>query len=329
MSNDVESNDGERYFSRNAPAARSARVWTLLASIAAIAGVAAHVYGLTDGKRVAEALGGLAPATANATGSKGAAAGADDAVAALRKITDYEAARWHPLHFKPAIATATNEQCLTCHQEVLKTTVSAKSPAGVEAQNSIAWYQTLDTYAGRQETFHSRHLTTPFARQTMNLSCNFCHQGHDPREEAPGSSATAAPQGKEAGFTLRKVVDPSSTCLLCHGSFPAENMGLAGTWHENREALETDEAPNGCLSCHAEQFRTVRHRVNYLNSDAIEALAKAGSSDTCFGCHGGRSWFRISYPYPRHPWPGMDASEVPDWAKGRSAESRPEHQIKK
>ena len=25
----------------------------------------------------------------------------------------YEAARWHPIHFKPAIDTATNEQCLT------------------------------------------------------------------------------------------------------------------------------------------------------------------------------------------------------------------------
>jgi hypothetical protein len=254
----------------------------------------------------------------------GAAGG--DAVAALKKITDYEAARWHPLHFKPAIETATNEQCLTCHQEVLTTRVRPKSPAGVEAAQSVAWYQTLDTYTGNQETFHARHLTSQFAKETMNLKCNFCHQGHDPREEAPNSSATAANgNGKNAGFTLRKVVDPSNTCLMCHGKFPAENMGLEGKWSDLREGLESPDTPNGCLTCHAEQFRTVRHQVNYLNAAAIEKSAAAGSSDTCFGCHGGRAWYRNSYPYARHPWPGMDATSVPDWAKDRATQSRAEH----
>lgn len=263
--------------------------------------------------------GRLAATTANA-------AGAADSVAELRKISDYDQARWHPLHFKGAIETATNDQCLACHQEILTRKVSPQSPAGVKSAESIAWYQTLETYAGSQETFHARHLETPFAKTTMNLSCNFCHKGHDPREEAPGSSATALPQGQPAGFTLRKVVDPSNTCLMCHGQFPAENMGLSGTWHENRESLESAEAPNGCLSCHAEQFRTVRHQVNFLKADAIEAAAKT-SSDTCFGCHGGRAWYRISYPYPRHPWPGMDTAEVPEWAKDRPSQSRPEHRI--
>jgi len=47
----------------------------------------------------------------------------------------------------------------------------------------------------------------------------------------------------------------------------------------------------------------------------------------CFGCHGGRSWYRISYPYPRHAWPLMDAETVPDWATDRPTESKPEYQL--
>ena len=249
---------------------------------------------------------------------------ADAALAKLRAITDYQVAKWHPIHFKPAIDQATNEQCLVCHQEVLNSNVRATSPAGLPAATAVAWYQTLDTYEGAQETFHARHLTTPFAKQVMNLNCTFCHQGHDSREEAPNASATAAP----ANFTLRKVVDPTRTCLLCHGNFPAENMGLEKKpWHVQRADLESADAPNGCLTCHAEQFRTVRHKVSYLKADAIEASAKSGTSDTCFGCHGGRAWYRNSYPYPRHPWPGMD-KVVPDWAKDRPATSDPRYVVK-
>ncbi|MEZ5478981.1 MAG: hypothetical protein R3E95_16325 [Thiolinea sp.] len=33
----------------------------------------------------------------------------------------------------------------------------------------------------------------------------------------------------------------------------------------------------------------------------------------------GRSWYRINYPYPRHPWPG--GGPAPDWAKDRPTES--------
>ncbi len=88
--------------------------------------------------------------------------------------------------------------------------------------------------------------------------------------------------------------------------------------------MESAEAPNGCLSCHAEQFRTVRHRVNYLKADNIEKLAKK-DSDVCYGCHGGRQWYRTSYPYARHPWPGM--SDTPDWAKDRPAESEPQFRL--
>lgn len=106
------------------------------------------------------------------------------------KIKDYDAARWHPLHFKPAIDTATNEQCLACHKEVLTTPLRTTSPAGAKAADAKAWYQSLDTYAGAQQSFHARHLTSPLAKQYNKPDCDFCHQGNDPREEAPGSSTT-------------------------------------------------------------------------------------------------------------------------------------------
>ncbi len=77
---------------------------------------------------------------------------------------------------------------------------------------------------------------------------------------------------------------------------------------------------NNCLLCHA-GVRTNRHKVNFLKPEAIEAAAKE-DSDVCFGCHGGRQWYRISYPYPRHAWKGMP-EKTPDWAKGRPTESNP------
>jgi hypothetical protein len=232
----------------------------------------------------------------------------------------YLSAKWDPIHFEPAISRATNEQCLACHKEILTEKVRDASPAGLTASDVLAWYQTLDTYSGAQATFHARHMSTPLAKDVMSLQCTFCHKGSEPREEAPGSSATTMAPGD---FKLRKMVNPEGSCLMCHGAFPAEVMGLAGSWHELREGLETPETPNGCLTCHAEQFRTVRHQVNFLKAGKIEALAK-GSSDLCFGCHGGRAWYRTSYPYPRHAWPGMD-KELPDWAKDRPTASRPEH----
>lgn len=287
----------------------------------------------------AAAVAPAAPATAPAAETKsegsskpiavvaGDAKPADDAspearaaIDALAKISDYHRASWNPIHNKPDIDTATNSQCLACHKEILDAKPRDTSPAGVTAAGSEAWYQTLDTYDGPQMSFHARHLSSPYANKLMNLKCNFCHQGNDLREEAPHSSATAV----AGGFTLRKMVDSSKTCLLCHGKFPGQNMGFdQQTWPELRDGMETPEAPNGCLSCHADQFRTVRHQVNYLDAAAIEEAAKT-KADVCYGCHGGRAWYRISYPYPRHPWPGMDPA-VPDWAKDRPVTSAPEH----
>ncbi|MCX7897119.1 MAG: hypothetical protein N2441_04530 [Rhodocyclaceae bacterium] len=227
-------------------------------------------------------------------------------------------ATYDPLHFKPAIELARDEQCLVCHKEVLEDRVRETSPAGVQASWSKAWYQRVATYEGEQETFHRRHLTTPLAQKLMKLKCNTCHEGHDPREEAPGSSASV-PQETQA-FTLRKQVNPETTCLKCHGRFPdKEIMGLPGPWEEVKDQFQND-----CLVCHA-AIRTHRHRVNYLDAEAIEAMAKAGQAtqtagDVCYGCHGGRAWYRIAYPYPRHPWPGM-SPETPVWAKNRPLQS--------
>ncbi len=228
-------------------------------------------------------------------------------------------ATYSALHFKPAIDSASDEQCLACHKEVLEDPVRAASPAGVKASESLAWYQRSSTYGGEQDTFHRRHLVTPMAMKLMTLKCNTCHQGHDPREEAPGSSATSAPQG-DAGFTLRKQVNPETTCLKCHGQMSAQEiMGLPGAWHEVKELFHND-----CLACHA-STRTNRHNVSYLNAGAIEAAAMAGKDDhtggdVCYGCHGGRPWYRIAYPYARNAWPEMPEG-TPEWARRRPKHS--------
>ena len=253
------------------------------------------------------------------------------ALAAEVEGIDYERARFHPLHFPPAINSASNGECLVCHQEIMDHKPRAASPAGVPASDTLAWYQTLATYEGDQETFHYRHLESAYAKAVMNLECTFCHKGNDVREESPDMmsgrpafSASATPE-----FTNRKMVNPSTTCLRCHGAMPdPENiMGLsAPKWSEARLDFEDEETANGCLICHGEYgFRTNRHNVTYLNARNIEDLATA-SSDVCSGCHGGRQWYRISYPYPRHPWPDMD-EETPDWAIGRPTQSDPEYQL--
>lgn len=226
--------------------------------------------------------------------------------------SDYLRAVYSTLHFKPAIDLAKDEQCLACHAEVLEDRPRASAPAGLKAADALAWYQRTGTYSGEQETFHRRHLVTPLAKEMMKLACNTCHQGHDPRDEAPATSATAAPQ-TTTDFTLRKQVNVETTCLKCHGKMNFSVMGLRADWNESRESFG-----KSCLVCHA-AIRTNRHQVTYLNAEAIE---KAGqqSDEACYGCHGGRAWYRTSYPYPRHAWEGM-SPEVPEWAKDRPTTS--------
>lgn len=297
---------------------RARAVSSALTIIALVAGLAA--FAQSPGGKTEPADDPAAIASVAATKARAAKA-------------DYQRGAWDPIHFKPAINHASNEACLVCHSEITKATPREASPAGVKAGEALAWYQTLDTYAGKQESFHWRHLQSPFAKETMNLQCNFCHQGNDPREKSPhvtavrsDGAANSSWRGDAPAFTLRKSVNPNETCLRCHGAFPAENMGLSDPWPATREGLETSETPNGCLSCHAEQFRTNRHQTTYLKAANIEKLARK-SSDVCYGCHGGRQWYRTSYAYPRHPWPGM--SDTPDWAKERPTQSDPRFQLPK
>jgi len=244
------------------------------------------------------------------------------------KGIDYERARYHPIHFPPMIDTASNEQCLTCHQDILDHKPLEVSPAGVPAEDTIAWYQTLDTYQGDQASFHWRHMESDFAKSVMNLECTFCHKGNDPREESPDMMPRRAAfsASKTPEFTLRKMVNPSTTCLLCHGGMPDvdEIMAIGAPWPEARVDFEDEDNPNGCLMCHTD-IRSNRHNVTYLNAATIEELGQNGSSDSCYGCHGGRQWYRISYPYARHPWLDMD-EEVPEWAADRPTQSDPQYQ---
>jgi len=225
---------------------------------------------------------------------------------------DYLRAVYSPLHFRPAIDTATDAQCLACHREVVEDRVRTASPAGLKADALRARYQEAPTYAGEQDTFHRRHLVTPLAKRLMSLQCNTCHQGHDPREEAQGAAADSA-QPDDTAFTLRKQVNPETSCLKCHGQFPWQLMGLPGPWEEHKAAFA-----DNCQACHG-AIRTKRHEVRYLKAVAIEEAGQAGA-DACFGCHGGRSWYGIAYPYARTPWPEMPA-EVPVWAKDRPTRS--------
>jgi len=225
----------------------------------------------------------------------------------------YEQARWDPIHFKPAIDSATNRECLACHQEIMSGKVSAVSRSGAEAVEMKAWYQTLTTYSGEQLTFHSRHLDSSYATKVMSLKCNTCHQGNDPREEAQ-----VPPDHSQKEFTLRKMVNPD-ICLMCHGRNPYEVMGMISPWSKSRELFQ-----DNCLLCH-NLIRTNRHQVNFLKADAIEKEG-AKDSDVCYGCHGGRQWYRIPYPYPRHKWKGM-GKHIPDWAKDRPTESEPRFRL--
>ncbi|QTD45104.1 hypothetical protein [Ottowia testudinis] len=252
-------------------------------------------------------LGACQDAGAPPTAATSSAASAP-APAVAPKPASYHAAKYDPIHFKPAIDKATDQQCLACHAEVLKPTVRKASLAGVPASDAKAWYQVTSTYQGEQDTFHRRHLETAMAKQLMNMRCTTCHEGNDPRDEAPGTSST-----NFGHQTLRKMVNPETVCLKCHGKMNVEVMGLPGPWEQSKAAFQ-----NNCMLCHA-GIRTTRHQVNYLNAKAIEEAGKT-NGDVCFGCHGGRSWYRTHYPYPRHAWPGM-ATEVPDWAKGRPTES--------
>ena len=218
-------------------------------------------------------------------------------------------ARWDPIHFKPAIETASNEECLACHQEIMERKPLPETLVGVKAEDTLAWYQSVDTYEGAQETFHRRHLVSDAAQSLMDLKCNTCHQGHNSNKEV---SSVSHEYYKQPAMT--KEVDPD-ICLMCHGDFDYKIMlGMAKSWEESRDVFDND-----CTVCHS-LFRTNAHNVNYLNKEAIEQ-AGVENGGACYGCHGGRSWYAIAYPYPRNAWPGMPIV-VPEWAKERPTTSQ-------
>lgn len=223
-------------------------------------------------------------------------------------IPKYQDARWNPIHFKPAIDSATDEQCLSCHQEILENKPLKVSPAGVKSSDTLAWYQTSDLYEGEQDTFHRRHIVSSTAKRLMNFKCNTCHQGNNPNTEV------VAIKGSQHGnANLTKQVD-TDICLMCHGRFDYKVMsGLSGDWPQVKETFKND-----CITCHKE-FRTRRHEVNFLNAKQIE-IAGLENNDSCYGCHGGRSWYAIPYPYVRRPWLERMPGKPPEWAVGRAQE---------
>lgn len=234
---------------------------------------------------------------------------------------DYHRAAHDPIHFQPHIEQASDGQCLQCHGEILSRGVH-KSPAGREPDSAFAWYQSLSTYEGEQKTFHQRHINSPLAKNAMNLKCNFCHRGHDPDQEdavyrIDSSEQSEKPVRKWA--PLRKQVDVEEVCLRCHGTFPFEVMGLEEDWPVSGELFGWN-----CYGCHS-VIRSNRHNVTYLNKEYIEKEGRT-NGDLCYGCHGGRAWYRASYPYPRHPWPGM-GDQIPEGLENRPVVSEKKYRI--
>lgn len=232
-----------------------------------------------------------------------------------KQIASHIKARMDALHFKPAIKTASNAQCLQCHQEILQRKPRDVTLAGVKTKNTLAWYQTVDTYQGEQDTFHRRHmrhlLAEPGASPVlMRLNCNTCHQGHNINKEV-----TSDVHRNYSQPAMSKEVDPN-TCLMCHGKFDYNTMpGVVGPWSVMAASYNND-----CMMCHR-VFRTNAHDVNYLNKEVITQAGTA-NGEVCYGCHGGRSWYGIAYPYPRNTWLGMSPI-IPEWAKNRPTTSQP------
>jgi hypothetical protein len=194
--------------------------------------------------------GAAAADTQGAKAADPAAIASVDAVKARAASGDYGRAKWDPIHFKPAIDHAKDEACLVCHKEITTAKPRDVSPAGVKAADTLAWYQTLDTYTGSQQDFHWRHIQSPYAKSVMNLSCNFCHQGNDPREESPhvtaqdgkGQNVTSW-RADEPAFTNRKMVNPTETCLRCHGNYPPRSWGCPDPGPRRARALNRPSSP--------------------------------------------------------------------------------------
>ena len=88
---------------------------------------------MNRGRSGFSALAGASVACWAFIGSIALVIGADQ-TGAMPDEPDYQRGIYSPLHFKPAIETATDEQCLACHQDILDRQVLEASPAGVTAE---------------------------------------------------------------------------------------------------------------------------------------------------------------------------------------------------
>ena len=150
----------------------------------------------------------------------------------------------------------------------------------------------------------------------MNLRCHLPPGARSARGGA-GIVATASPQAT-TDFTLRKQVDVETTCLKCHGQMNTVIMGLPGPWPESKASVR-----NGCLTCHAISARPP-------SGDLPECQRPSkrpgrNNADTCYGCHGGRAWYRIAYPI--RATPGRHAGRRAGLGKGQPTQSEARFQL--
>jgi hypothetical protein len=95
----------------------------------------------------------------------------------------------------------------------------------VRAADSLAWYQLTSTYSGEQDSFHRRHLVTPMAKQLMNLNATPVIKATT-RAKKPRALGDGATPQADAGFTLRKQVNPETD--LPQVSWPVPGQGDHG-----------------------------------------------------------------------------------------------------
>jgi hypothetical protein len=183
-------------------------------------------------------------------------------------------ASYSPLHFKPAIDTATDAQCLACHKEVLEDKPRVASPAGVRAADSIAWYQRTSTYSGEQDSFPS---PAPGDADGAGLDEPALH--HLPSGPGPargsagllgdGDAPDRSPASPCASRSIRKPPASSATASFR----PRRSWACPARGPRSRTCSRTT-----AWRCHA-AIRTNRHQVSYLNADAIEAAAREGTAN--------------------------------------------------
>ena len=126
------------------------------------------------------------------------------------------------------------------------------------------------------------------------------------------------------------MVNPSETCLRCHGAMPARgDHGSARALA--RDPLRTSNSPRSAQRVPELPRRHLPHRTASGELPAtrpnIEEIGRWGSAPTAAtAATAAAPGTAISYPYPRHAWPDMD-EEVPEWALGSAERVRPQYAL--